>query len=79
LKAIEPLGGYAGGGVPPGRLTTFGSLTGGFRPHFRQAQSFRATVENVPVRLAPTVLKTVTIATETSAAIKPYSIAVAAF
>ena len=42
------------------------------------SQSFRATVENVPVRLLPTVLKTVTAATEMSAAIKAYSIEVAA-
>ena len=42
------------------------------------SQSFRATVENVPVRLLPTVLNTVTAATEISAAIKAYSIEVAA-
>ena len=42
------------------------------------AYSFLATVENVPVRLLPTVVKTVTAATEIKAAIRPYSIAVAA-
>ena len=40
--------------------------------------SFLATVENVPVRLLPTVVKTVTAATDINAAIRPYSIAVAA-
>src|SRR5690349_4848086 len=42
------------------------------------AYNFLATVENVPVRLLPTVLNTVTAATEINAAIRPYSIAVAA-
>ena len=45
---------------------------------FDSNQSFRATVENVPVRVLPTVLNTVTAATEISAAIKAYSIEVAA-
>src|SRR5216110_1577071 len=39
--------------------------------------SFVATVENVAVRLVPTVPSTVTAATAIRAAIRPYSIAVA--
>jgi hypothetical protein len=41
------------------------------------AYSFVATVENVAVRLVPTVPSTVTAATAIRAAIRPYSIAVA--
>src|SRR5437868_14862530 len=41
--------------------------------------SFVATVENVEVRLVPTVPSTVTAATAIRAAIRPYSIAVAPF
>lgn len=41
------------------------------------AYSFLATVEKVLVRLLPTVVKTVTAATEIKAAMRPYSIAVA--
>jgi hypothetical protein len=41
------------------------------------AYSFLATVEKVLVRLLPTVVNTVTAATEISAAMRPHSIAVA--
>src|SRR3977135_4180738 len=43
----------------------------------QQRYSFVATVENVEVRLVPTVPSTVTAATAIRAAIRPYSIAVA--
>jgi len=42
-----------------------------------EAYSFVATLENVAVRLVPTVPSTVTAATAIRAAIRPYSIAVA--
>src|SRR5207253_9171089 len=53
--------------LPPGVTTT----------KEREAYSFVATVENVEVRLVPTVPNTVTAATAIRAAIRPYWMAVA--
>ena len=51
--------------------------TGHLLTEDERSYSFVATVENVAVRLVPTVPNTVTAATAINAAIRPYSIAVA--